>query len=350
MKKQISSFLILLKRSTVTLTELENIFTGDISYDILATNIKDLLNDGILEEISPKINNGKNIPLPYKFRINRHKLKKGFIEEIQNIRLKIQPEIDLENYFSLSEDIWRKDLPYILMVNEYLKKNKTFEKVTNQEHSYNITGDEKWIDEKGGRKLLERIRLWDKLEILSAGEPLMLAVNSAMIAAKSAKLAVTSARFLEGEHLHLIVENKATFYALLGSLKETDFTSLIFGSGWKVVSNISMLSRQLGLKGENKLYYFGDMDYEGISIWNALNERIPSKLAVGFYRELLKKNYSFGKENQQKNKGALMQFLKVFTDEEQGQIKELLGNGGYYPQEGLNKYELDNIWRNNIWE
>ncbi|MBU3145980.1 Wadjet anti-phage system protein JetD domain-containing protein [Clostridium sp. CF012] len=336
MKKQIISFLILLKKTTISLTQLENIFSGDISYDIMAINIKELIDEGILEEISPKHNNGKNKPLAYKFRINRSKLKKELIEEIQSIRLKIQPEIDLEDYFILSEDTWRKDLPYILKVNEYLKENKLFEKVTNQEHSYNITGDEKWIDEKGGRKLLERIKLWDKLEILSTGEPLMLAVNPV--------------QFSKGEHLHLIVENKATFYALLDTLKETAFTSLIFGSGWKVVSNISMLSRQLGLKGENKLYYFGDLDYEGITIWNSLNEKIHSKLAVGFYTELLKKNYSFGKENQQKNQGALTQFLKAFTGEEQEYIKRLLGNGGYYPQEGLNKYELDNIWRNNIWE
>ena len=336
MKKQILSFLILLKKSTVTLSQLENIFSGNTSYDILATNIKELIDEGVLEEISPKVNNGKSVLLAYKFRINRHKLKKELFEEIQNMRLKLQPEIDLEDYFILSEDIWRKDLPYILKVNEYLKKNKTFEEITHQEHSYNITGDEKWIDEKGGRKLLERIKLWDNLEILSAGEPLMLAVNPT--------------QFLKGEHLHLIVENKATFYALLDTLKKTNFTSLIFGSGWKVVSNISMLSRQLGLKGENKLYYFGDLDYEGISIWNSLNEKIACKLAVKFYSELLKKDYSFGKENQQKNKVALNQFLKVFTDEEQGYIKGLLDNGGYYPQEGLNKHELGNIWRNNIWE
>ena len=244
MKKQISSFLILYKKSTITLTQLENIFSGNISYDVMATNIKELIDEGILQEISPKDNNGKSLPLAYKFRINRLKLKKELIEEIQNVTLKLQPEIDLQDYFMLSEDTWKKDLTYILKVNEYLKKNKVFEKVTHQEHSYNITGDEKWIDEKGGRKLLERIKLWDNLEILSAGEPLMLAVNPT--------------QFLKGEHLHLIVENKATFYALLDTLKETEFTSLIFGSGWKVVSNISMLSKQLGLKGENKLYYFGD--------------------------------------------------------------------------------------------
>jgi hypothetical protein len=343
MKKQIISFLMLLKKTTISLTQLENIFSGDTSYDIMATNIKELIDEGILEEISPDHNNGKNVPLAYKFRINRPKLKKELIEDIQSIRVKLQPEIALEDYFTLSEDTWRKDLTYILKVNEYLKENKFFEKVTNQEHSYNITGDEKWIDEKGGRKLLERIKLWDKLEILSTGEPLMLAVNSAMIAANPAQ-------FLKGEHLHLIVENKATFYALLDSLKETAFTSLIFGSGWKVVSNISMLSKQLGLEGENKLYYFGDLDYEGITIWNSLNEKINAKLAVGFYTELLKKNYSFGKESQQKNQEALTQFLKVFTDEEKEYIKTLLDNGGYYPQEALTKYELGNIWRNNIWE
>lgn len=336
MEDSIISFLKSIKKSTITLTQLENIFSGDISYDTFATSIRYLVDKGVLTEISPEVNNGKSISLAYKFRIHRYKLKQKLIEEIQNVRLKLEPEIDLQEYFILSEDIWHNDLPYIQKVNEYIKNTYPIEEATPQERSFHIIGDEKWIDEKGGRRLLARLKIWDKLKIVSAGEPLMLAVNSA--------------QFQKEEHLHLIVENKATFYAMLNTLKETKFTSLIFGSGWKVVSNISMLNIQLGLRGENILYYFGDMDYEGISIWNALNEKVTAKLAIEFYSKLLEKNYSIGKENQQKNKIAMGNFVKNFEPIAQEQITRLLEAGGYYPQEGLNKEELDNIWRSTKWQ
>ena len=38
--------------------------------------------------------------------------------------------------------------------------------VTAPERSYEITGDEKWIDENGGREILERVKLLEKLKII----------------------------------------------------------------------------------------------------------------------------------------------------------------------------------------
>lgn len=336
MNYNVISYLKSYKNSTISLSNLENLFSGDTPYDRFAADIKEIIYTGILEEINPKHNNGKSIPLAYKFKINRYNLRSKLVEEIKRMRLQIEKEIDLEGYLNLDEDTWQRDLPYIKKVNEYIARQRIPEKfATPQERSFDITGDEKWIDEKGGRKLLERLKIWDKLKIESAGEPLMLAVNPHMFSKK--------------EHIHLIVENKATFYALIDNLRDTACTSLIFGSGWKIVSNIYMLDEQMGHIGNHKLYYFGDLDREGISIWSSLNERVQSNPAVEFYRELLKKPCSMGKENQVENKKALEKFLKFFTDEEGEYIKTLLGSGEYYPQEGLNKDELKDVWRNASW-
>jgi hypothetical protein len=322
------------KKATITLSELEALFPGDTDYNSFALVIKELMASGILIEKNPEVNNRKEIPLAYKFGINRYELRRDHIENIQNFRLQIQPVIDLEAYYTLSEEIWNRDLAYIKMVNEYILREKLPEDyVTPQERSFHMVGDEKWIDEKGGRRLLERIKLLDKLKIMNSGDPLMLAVNPLQFSSKE-------------EYFHLIVENKATFTALMEALRETEFTSLIFGSGWKVVSNITMLQKQIGLKGKHKLYYFGDLDYEGISIWNSLKARVEVQLAVDFYRELIKKPYSKGKENQVKNEKALNNFIKLFNDEEGKYITELLGNKGYVPQEGLDKEELGMVWRN----
>jgi hypothetical protein len=110
-----------------------------------------------------------------------------------------------------------------------------------------------------------------------------------------------------------------------------------------------MLEKQLGIKGNNRIYYFGDLDNEGISIWNYLNEKVSTYLAVEFYRELLKKPYSKGKETQQKNEKAFKNFISFFSEGEKIELEKILKDGGYLPQEALNKDELGHIWRNTKW-
>lgn len=336
MENIIISFLKSCKNSTISLSQLEGLFPGDITYNTFAMTIKKLVEEGFLEEMSPNKNNGRVISLAYKFRINRYKLRIDLIEDIQKVSLRIDPCIDLTGYLKFNENMWKKDLPFIEKVNKYIKEQGfPSEDATDQERSFHITGDEKWITEKGGKGLLERIKIFDKLRISNTAEPLMLAVNPS--------------QFHGEEFNHLIVENKATFYSLLDILKETACTSLVFGSGWKIVSNILMLDKQLGLNGRHRLYYFGDLDYEGISIWNSLNEKIKVDLAVDFYSSMLKKAYSKGKENQQKNQKALDNFIINFKAEEQIYIKQVLDDECYYPQESLTKDELANIWRSAVW-
>lgn len=337
MKNVVIDYLKSYKKQNITLNELESLFNGNVSYESFAQNIKELIIDGILEEKNSENKNNKGISLAYKFKINHYKLKKDFIDSIKKVSFTLCEDIDLQSYYGASEETWSKELPYIMKVNEYILSNDLpVEYATAQERSFNIVGDEKWIDEKGGKRILERIKIWDKLKIISTNDPLMMAVNPC--------------QFAREEYYHLIVENKATFLALIDELKDTKFTSLIWGSGWKIVSNIVMLERQLGLKGIHKLYYFGDLDYEGISIWNSLNQKVKTQLAMDFYTELLKKNYSLGKETQQKNDIALNKFVENFTLEEQDRILKILKQGAYLPQEGLDKYELQSIWRDGNWE
>ena len=337
MYKDLVSYLKTYKNKTITLSELEMIAPGNTLYDVFTDNIKSLVKDNILIEKNPKNNNGKKVPLPLKFEINKYELKKDNINKIEKYSFNINDEINLQGYFDLNEEVLEKDLPYISKVNEYInEKGLPKDHATSQERSFHITGDEKWIDEKGGKKILERIKVYEKLKIGNNYDPLMLAINPKV--------------FSKPCHYHLVVENKATFLALMDVLETTEFCSLIFGSGWKIVGNIDMLEKQVGLRGNHKIFYFGDLDNEGISIYNSLNEKISVNLAVDFYKELLKKPYSFGKENQFRNESAIGRFISFFTTEEETVILDILNKGGYLPQEGLNRQELQDIWRNSIWE
>ena len=314
------------KKKTIKLSELEKLPDGSRNYEDFEACINKLVENEVLAEKGDKINS-----LSLSYNINHYKLKKDKIDEINTYIFKFSKEIDLGEYFKLSEETFHNDLPFIHIVDDYILKNgfpKSY--VTSQERSFNISGDEKWIDEKNGKKILERIKVWDKLKIENDSDPLMLAVNQK--------------GFESSIHYHLIVENKATFLALMDILKETNYTSLIYGCGWKIVSNYYMLDKQLNLKDKNEFMYFGDIDKEGISIWNSLNEKMKVNIAVDFYKELLKKDYSIGKKSQKRNEKAINNFLDFFSNYEKEVFLNMINNDGYLPQEGLNKEELKRIW------
>lgn len=319
------------KKKIILLSELEKVVPGNTSYDEFAKSINKLVENNILTAINSKNTNGKNIPLCMKYKINKYELKKDSIEEVKKMSLKVHSIINLEEYYKLNIKEFENDKKYIIMIDKFLKQNgipKSY--ATSPERSFNLTGDEKWIDEKNGKKLLQRLKIYDLLKIINVSDPLMFSVNCKCIN--------------DNIHYHLIVENKATFLAMMDYINETKFTSLILGYGWKINGNIFMLGKQLNLKGKNIIYYFGDLDKEGISIYNSLSERTEVILADKFYKALLKKPLSLGKENQNFNEEAVNKFLKYFSEEEIEYILKILKNGKYIPQEALSKEELNSIW------
>lgn len=326
------------KNNTISLNKLENILSGAESYLDFASIMEDLMENGLLKPVNDHGTNGKTIPLYNTYRIIKANLRKTINNEIQRNSIEYNSNINLDIYFSLKEEEWKKDLHYIKIIDAYLEENGLpSDYVTSSERSFQIVGDEKWIDEEDGKKILERIKLWDKLKIITNPDPLMFAINPY--------------KFNESSHIHLVVENKTTFYSLMDSTNKSQFTSLIYGAGWKIIANIHRLHIQLGLENDlHKIYYFGDMDAEGISIWYSIYKKYKIELALHFYKALLKKNYSIGKENQQRNEEAIEKFREYFLVEEISKIEKLFENGGYLPQEALDKEELENIWRNEIWE
>ncbi|TCK93160.1 uncharacterized protein DUF2220 [Natranaerovirga hydrolytica] len=325
------------KITQMPLTQLQNILPGDTEYTTFANVIKEFETLGILRPVKKHGTNNKSIPLYYTYRINKAYFKDQLLETIQSYRLKVHPSIQLQVYFSLDAKQWEKDLPYIKKIDQYLKKNGLpLLEVSAPERSYALVEDEKWIDFKGGKSVLQRIGLWDKLKIAYNTDPLMLAIHPKHIQKE--------------QHAHLIVENKATFYEMLEGLEKTAFTSLVYGSGWKIVSNAHRLEQQMGLKkGTGTVYYFGDLDHEGITIWHILNEKQPVIPAIPFYQELLKKEATQGKSNQKIHSEAVNHFIKYFPKEDAVKIKTVLASKYYYPQEGLTKEELALLWRQGQW-
>lgn len=338
MKKAILSFLQTSKKKTITLGELERLAGGQAGYEEFASQINELMQQGILVAVKQHGHNNKSIPLALTYRIIQSRIPAEHLSEIERYHFLLHPLIKLEGYYRLDASEWARDLPYILQIDHFLKNRGLPEhEATAPERAYTLTGDEKWIDEKGGRRILERVGVWQLMKIVSLPDPLMLAVNARA--------------WGERPSCHLAVENKTPFHALLDYLPDTDFLTLIYGAGWKVTADIVLLNKQLGLGDHDvSIFYFGDLDYEGISIWHALDSRRKTIPALAFYRALLTQAPAKGKENQICNGEALTHFLSFFLPPEQQQIREILSSGGYYPQEGLSRMELGDIWRNSRWK
>ncbi|HOB11931.1 MAG TPA: DUF2399 domain-containing protein [Syntrophomonadaceae bacterium] len=337
MKGILLSFLHEYSKKTVSLGELEKLAGGDTCYQDFAVAIVELTKKGILQPIKSHGTSLKNPHLHNSYRIVKSKLPVKHHQHLTTYQLQLDPHIDLSPYYTLPASVWDKDLPYIELIDTYLKQHGLPNSLASlPERSYQLVGNEKWIEEGGGKALLERINLWEAMQVMSQPDPMMLAINHKA--------------WHQDILLHLVVENKTPFHALLDTLPDTRFLSLIYGAGWKVTADIVLLDKQLGTVGRpRRIYYFGDLDYEGISIWYALYTRADALPAVPFYQAFLSKTATQGKEYQHCNDEALQVFLSFFSPDQQEQIVAVLKSGSYYPQEGLNSTELADIWRNSVW-
>lgn len=76
--------------------------------------------------------------------------------------------------------------------------------------------------------------------------------------------------------------------ALLPALSATCFTTLLYGAGFEIVGSFSLFDKQLPLPNvQHTYYYFGDIDFAGISIWYLLHKQQPIELALPFYKAAL---------------------------------------------------------------
>lgn len=333
---KLEKFLTSYRKSKVSILELANL-CPELSYESFAQEVLRLEKQQILTAVKASGINGKQPPLANIYKINKALVRQSLQQKVKELKKRFHPEIWVEYYLTKSIEELEQDLLALEQLNHYLQQyGFPTKKALAQERSFEIFQDEKWITEKDGKQILEKVKVWEKLQIWPISDPVSFAINPTCLNNESHKL--------------LIVENKATFYALLPVLKETSFTALIYGQGKAIIRTIDVLPNQLPLHYENvEYYYFGDIDAEGISIWYWLKEKRNIKLAIPFYKACLQKTAVKGKEYQRKNNVAIQDFLHHFAKEDANQIEETLQKGLYYPQEVLNAEELQHIWRNECW-
>ncbi len=335
LKYQIEEHLKRHKKTRIMLTEIENNLPANSEYKAYAKIIVDLLNEGVLTPVKSAGDNGQIPVLPLKFNIIRQILNKEVLHEIMTFLLHKSQYFKLDYYLEHAPSEWIDDRDDIHCIYNYLEISGGYPKnfVSSQERSYEISGNEKWLDQCNGRQVLKRLKIYENMLINNQSTPAMFAINAN--------------RLNNTVHRHLIVENKATYYGLLDVLPISAFSTLIFGSGWQIIDSIRDFDRQFPLEGSHQLYYFGDVDFEGIRIAKRLSEIKKLNLAIPFYNAVLSAPKSKGKANQ-KEDVTLCSWFSDCVPLAESKVAQLT-KGYYWPQEALDEGKLQEIMENYIW-
>jgi hypothetical protein len=322
---------------TITLPQMQKFMTPYFNtYEEFSKAVLQLEAEEVLTMVKSKGRTSRTPSLALQYRIDKSLLSAHHHKELQYFRNILHTSISLDDYYRKDPSIWQFDLPFIQKIDDYIKTHGfPLEPVPAPERSFELVGDEKWLTEKDGKELLERVGLFERMMIIPVSEPLMFAIHPNKINCDV--------------QLHLIVENKTTYQGLLPALCETEFSTLIYGCGKSVIKCIEQFSLQYPVEADHHFFYFGDLDREGILIWHLLNKRREVALALPFYRACLNKPQVKGKGYQREQVDAQELFLTYFSRDEQTAICDLLGEGMYYPQETLKTRELQTIWRDSDW-
>ncbi|MFZ5987940.1 MAG: Wadjet anti-phage system protein JetD domain-containing protein [Bacillota bacterium] len=303
-------------------------------YRSFAASVVHFCEGGVLSPVKSSGTNGRNPFLYNKYRINSmDNDRKNMSEELMHELQSLHPRLDKGFYFK-NPHVYKGDRGYILMLSQYLLDSLTSKSLkyrcTMNERSFEIFNDEKFL-ESGGKVLLKRLGL--TLQDLNCYKTLE---------------AFFYILFKPKERLNiLIIENKDTFYSVLKYLERKpdkklygiSIDMLIYGEGKKIVNSFSFLNEVAMGTPIDRVYYFGDLDFEGIGIFNSLASKYGKHLVVphtSLYKELLASAKTPPPLKTNQSEIYLDLFLMYFDEDSKGKITEILYNGKYIPQEALN--------------
>lgn len=259
-------------------------------------------------------------------------------EYIEELRYDIVPDISVDYYLRHLES-YEADREWVLLLSQYLKNRRETLRftVSSNERSFEIWGREKFLSKGQGKRILKRCGLeMSFFNIYETTEP----------------LAYYSRTRNVPQNL-LILENKDIFFSMRRHLLEGNETilgikidTLIYGEGksiFRIFQDFDLCVEPYMKAEGNQLYYFGNLDYEGIGIYENLSEIFNQKWNIipfvsGYEKMLEKAKRAAGipKTKEGQNRNIKDFFFSYFSEEKVKWMKEILQEGYYIPQEILN--------------
>ncbi|MCI9188030.1 MAG: hypothetical protein HFH84_00085 [Lachnospiraceae bacterium] len=277
-------------------------------------------------------------------------------EETEELKFRMAPAIRTDYYLKHLKT-YREEAAWVRMLNRYFLEQEERKDVGSggvvfvslNERSFQIWGREKFLQREQGRKILAHCGVeLEQLHVYGTTEPL--AYYSCI---RSAPQTV------------LILENKDTFYSMRRYLngdcrKDSEVIprrifgreigTVIYGAGKGILRSFEdfrfCVESHVNAP-ENEILYFGDLDYEGIGIYERLAELFGAgengceiKPFTQAYEKMLEKaaqGVDFlpeTSENQNRNLSGL--FFSYFTESLKARMEQILEAGKYIPQESIN--------------
>ena len=338
-----------MKKHKVYLQDLLNEYPESEDYQKFYTYVMELIRRDELVPMKNAKSNGRRPALPLSFW--KYEDKPDYTDIYEELKYKYHPLINT-SYYRNHPECYETDKEKLQILSDYLKDHSKLldTEETMNERSFEIFRREKFFQREGGLEFCRKIGISrEQLAFYETSEPLSY-----------------YSRSKQTPQNILIVENKDTFFDIRRCMNAghdrilgKQFGTVIYGAGkgiWKTFAEYVNGAESYFL-GDNELFYFGDLDYEGILIYEHLLEQKEYQwdrqgngsagmiqLFRKAYEAMLDKALQIGfsalpdmKEKQNSNIGTV--FLDVFDEERRRQIHEILSAGKYIPQEILNEHD-----------
>ncbi|QST02700.1 hypothetical protein IMZ31_19315 (plasmid) [Pontibacillus sp. ALD_SL1] len=331
MKTIILSFLQDHKRKKVNISQLEEYMIRHhkeayMDYDAFAETINELTEEEILIGVGGKKTTDFNGLYPPLYNQYWNRAQKEEAKPFMNPGdVTVHDSIDLSYYRGREEEL-HKDWPFIEKISLFLSDEypaEDYEWLQVNERSAMLFGDEKWL--KKHSAFLNRIGLEkEDLRMIHTPEPF------------SYKLGIPKA--VPSPLKGIIIENSDTYASIKRLWDEgaLPFQLIIYGGGKRIESTINYLQHIEELSYYDlDLYYFGDIDREGVAIWErtARGHKGTLKPYLPFYNTLVDRFSDQATEPETDDRPSLAPFLVYFTKERATVIRNVLDEGNLLPQE-----------------
>jgi len=321
-----------LGKKLITLTEIQEYFKID-NYSTLVELINTQVGCGALKEVKGSKSNGMTPFLYNKYRVNFKEEDLTSLEE--DINYKFPLNFNREFYLNNLKK-YAADKEYIESLALYFRVQKSELAVTMSinERSFGIWGIEKFLKDGNGGSILRNLGLsLENLNVYKTPEPFV----------------YFSCKRLMNQKV-LIIENKDTWYTIrklmlkgqVAFLGETVDT-IIYGCGKNIEKSLEEYDYTVEeyLLKPSKVLYWGDIDYEGISIYERLKKRYSPRFNIELFRNAyitmvnLAEGRNMPRYKEKQNKNIDKIFLAEIMPYEE-KILKLFQRGVYVPQEIVN--------------
>lgn len=268
-------------------------------------------------------------------------------EKEEDLKFHMSPAIRTDYYLNHLE-VYGAEEHWVTQLNRYFLEQGEGEPepVSLNERSFQIWGREKFLQKEQGKKVLAHCGVsLEQLRVYATSEPL-----AYYSASRQAPQTV------------LIIENKDTFYSMRRHLMAggrrmfgEEIGTVIYGAGkgiWRSYEDFRFCVEPHMNDGRNRILYFGDLDYEGIGIYERLaalfgegEEPYEVEPFAPAYRKMLEKAEHMGMDflpetSENQNRCLSGRFFGYFPEDMKERMERILLAGRYIPQEIIHVADL----------